>query len=105
MSKNAFCRARRAYIIRPNIEGLEARRLLSVNPLQTALGHSTHPHSQIIIRFNPDFTLSHPDASIGIAPGTSATESIVIKRLFGSTGGISFSLSGLPLGISAKFIP
>ena len=54
---------------------------------------------------HPDFTLSTASTQVNVAQGASANDAITIARLSGSSGGISFSVSGLPPGVSAQFAP
>lgn len=53
----------------------------------------------------PDFGLRASNGSGQPVQGGSATDTINIRRVNGSTGGISFSASGLPAGVTASFSP
>jgi hypothetical protein len=53
----------------------------------------------------PDFGISATNGSVQPVQGGSATDTINIRRVNGSTGGISFSASGLPNGVTASFSP
>jgi cellulose 1,4-beta-cellobiosidase len=53
----------------------------------------------------PDFSVSATPASISIAAGTNPTSTITVASLFGFTGSISLSASGLPTGVNANFSP
>jgi hypothetical protein len=53
----------------------------------------------------PDFGVSASNGSGQPVQGGSATDTINIRRVNGSTGGISFSASGLPNGVTASFSP
>jgi cellulose 1,4-beta-cellobiosidase len=53
----------------------------------------------------PDFSVSATPASISIAAGTNPTSTITVASLFGFTGSVSLSASGLPTGVNANFSP
>lgn len=53
----------------------------------------------------PDFRLQPEGTEIGVPQGFSNSEVIDINRENGSTGGITFSASGLPSGVQASFSP
>ena len=53
----------------------------------------------------PDFSITPERGDVSFVQGTSATDAIDIDRLAGSTGGVSFSASGLPTGVTASFAP
>lgn len=53
----------------------------------------------------PDFSLTPATGDVSFVQGGSATDTITIDRLGGSSGGISFSASGLPTGVTASFAP
>jgi hypothetical protein len=53
----------------------------------------------------PDYGLSASNGSVQPVQGGSATDTINIRRVNGSTGGISFSATGLPAGVTASFSP
>jgi endoglucanase len=51
----------------------------------------------------PDFALSASPASLSVNRGASGTSTIAITRSGGFTGGVTFSASGLPAGVTASF--
>jgi cellulose 1,4-beta-cellobiosidase len=53
----------------------------------------------------PDFSVSASPASISIAAGMNPTSTITVASLFGFTGSVSLSASGLPTGVNANFSP
>jgi hypothetical protein len=53
----------------------------------------------------PDFTLEPASGDVRVVQGSTATGTIAIGRLSGSTGDVSFSASGLPAGVTASFAP
>jgi cellulase/cellobiase CelA1/aryl-phospho-beta-D-glucosidase BglC (GH1 family)/chitodextrinase len=53
----------------------------------------------------PEFSISVAPAAITLAPGTNPTATITITPLFGFTGTVSLSASGLPAGAQANFSP
>jgi cellulose 1,4-beta-cellobiosidase len=53
----------------------------------------------------PEFTISVSPASLTLPPGTNPTATITVTSLFGFTGSVSLSASGLPAGVSANFSP
>jgi hypothetical protein len=53
----------------------------------------------------PDFSVSANPASLTINRGASGTSTITITRSGGFTGGVAFSASGLPGGVTASFSP
>ena len=53
----------------------------------------------------PDFALAATPSTVGVAQAGTATSTIGITRLNGFTGGVTFSASGLPAGVSAAFSP
>jgi hypothetical protein len=52
-----------------------------------------------------DFVISAQNGFVQIAQGSSVQDVVSIQRLNGSTGGITFSASGLPAGVHASFSP
>jgi subtilase family serine protease len=52
----------------------------------------------------PTFTL-YGGGSLTIGQGLSGTTSVYINRLYGFTGNVNFSVSGLPGGVTASFSP
>src|SRR3989449_5448564 len=54
---------------------------------------------------NPDFALSATPASQTVTQGGSTTYTVNISRLGGFTGGVTFSVSGLPAGATGTFNP
>src|SRR5438445_3101664 len=54
---------------------------------------------------NPDFALSAAPASQTVVQGGSTTYTANISRLGGFTGGVTFSVSGLPAGATGTFNP
>ena len=54
---------------------------------------------------NSDFKVSANTASLTIAPGASAPDTITLTALGGFNGTVSFSCSGLPAGASCTFAP
>jgi len=53
----------------------------------------------------PDFGISPQGGSVQPLQGGSATDTINIKRVNGSTGAVTLSASGLPAGVHASFSP
>jgi subtilisin family serine protease len=53
----------------------------------------------------PDFTLSITPSSATVTQGASASYTVNISRVGGFTGGVSFSISGLPAGAAGTFNP
>lgn len=53
----------------------------------------------------PSFLLSAMPTTLQIARGRSATVAVSVNRLFGFDGVVSFSLLGLPAGVTASFSP
>ncbi|MDE3099901.1 MAG: hypothetical protein KGJ88_10550, partial [Verrucomicrobiota bacterium] len=53
----------------------------------------------------PNFSLSATPASLVVLQGGSATNTITVNPLFGFTGSVSLSASGLPGGVTASFNP
>ena len=53
----------------------------------------------------PDFGLSAGNGSAQPVQGGSATDTIAVRRVNGSTGPVEFSASGLPEGVTASFSP
>ena len=52
----------------------------------------------------PSFTLSS-GGSVGIGLGSSGSTFIVVNDLFGFSGSVNLSVSGLPSGVTASFLP
>lgn len=59
----------------------------------------------LVVNGPPDFSVSAAPASQSAQQGTSATYSVTASPLFGFTGTISFSVTGLPTGATATFTP
>ena len=53
----------------------------------------------------PDFTLNPAVTNLTVEQGASATATITIGRLNGSSGGIALQAQGLPAGVTAAFSP
>jgi endoglucanase len=53
----------------------------------------------------PDFSLSASPASLTINRGATGSSTITITRTGGFTGGVTFSASGFPAGVTATFNP
>jgi cellulose 1,4-beta-cellobiosidase len=54
----------------------------------------------------PDFTITAaPPAAVTITPGSNPTASISVASLFGFTGAVSITATGLPAGVTANFSP
>ncbi len=53
----------------------------------------------------PNYTLSASPSSVSITQGGSGTSTITVSPQNGFSGGVSFSASGLPSGVSASFSP
>jgi cellulase/cellobiase CelA1 len=54
----------------------------------------------------PDFSITAaPPAAVTITPGSNPTASISVAALFGFTGAVSITASGLPAGVTANFSP
>jgi len=51
----------------------------------------------------PGYTLSASPSSLSVAQGSQATSTITITLVNGFTGSVSFSVSGLPAGVTASF--
>lgn len=54
---------------------------------------------------SPDFTLSASSGTVTVVQGSSATDTIEIGRISGSTGNIALGVSGLPAGVHASLVP
>ncbi len=52
-----------------------------------------------------DFAISPQSALVDVVQGSGAADVVVIERLNGSSGGVTFSASGLPAGAHASFSP
>ncbi len=71
-----------------------------------------HPHMQIDdltfdapVGATPDFGIHPQSSDVPVIQGAQATDPIVVQRVNGSTGPVSFSASGLPAGVHASFTP
>jgi cellulose 1,4-beta-cellobiosidase len=54
----------------------------------------------------PDFSITAaPPAAVTITPGSNPTATVTVASLFGFTGTVSISASGLPAGVQANFSP
>jgi cellulose 1,4-beta-cellobiosidase len=54
----------------------------------------------------PDFTITAaPPAAVTLTPGSNPTATLTVASLFGFTGSVSISATGLPTGVSANFSP
>ena len=54
----------------------------------------------------PDFSITAaPPAAVTITPGSNPTATLTVAALFGFTGSVSISATGLPSGVSANFSP
>jgi len=54
----------------------------------------------------PDFSITAaPPAAVTITPGSNPTATVTVAALFGFTGSVSISATGLPAGVSANFSP
>jgi cellulase/cellobiase CelA1 len=54
----------------------------------------------------PDFSITAaPPAAVTITPGSNPTATVTVASLFGFTGSVSISATGLPAGVSANFSP
>ena len=53
----------------------------------------------------PDFSLTPSPASVSLNPGGSNTSAITVAALYGFTGTVALSASGLPAGVNATFLP
>jgi cellulose 1,4-beta-cellobiosidase len=54
----------------------------------------------------PDFSITAaPPAAVTITPGSNPTATISVAALFGFTGSVSITATGLPAGVSANFSP
>jgi cellulose 1,4-beta-cellobiosidase len=56
-----------------------------------------------IVNNNPGFTLSSTNATLSVAAGASATDTITITDTGGFTGAVTLSATGLPTGFTAAF--
>lgn len=54
---------------------------------------------------SPSFSISATPGSASVDRGATATASIAVTRTGGFTGSVSFSVSGLPTGVTATFTP
>jgi uncharacterized membrane protein len=53
----------------------------------------------------PNFNLAASPATLGINQGASGTSTISVLPLYGFTGAVNLSVSGLPAGVTASFSP
>jgi hypothetical protein len=53
----------------------------------------------------PDFTIAPASSAVELGQGGSASDTVSIGRINGSTGAITFAASGLPSGVTATFTP
>src|SRR5215471_7930004 len=54
----------------------------------------------------PDFSITAaPPAAVTITPGSNPTATVTVASLFGFTGSVSITATGLPQGVSANFSP
>ncbi|MGC1606027.1 MAG: galactose oxidase-like domain-containing protein [Candidatus Acidiferrum sp.] len=68
-------------------------------------GSLTNSTSVTLVVSGPDFTVSATPSSFSVDPGGTATYTVTVGALYGYTGQVSFSVSGLPAGASASFSP
>jgi hypothetical protein len=71
--------------------------------LQGVSGTQTASTTFTVGVYMPTFTLSNTQYSLNIAQGTSASTYISINNLYGFTGQVQLSVSGLPAGVTAAF--
>src|SRR2546422_883483 len=69
------------------------------------LSHTTSVSLVVNAAAVPDFSLSATPASQTVVQGGSTTYTANISRLGGFTGGVTFSVSGLPAGSTGTFTP
>ena len=69
----------------------------------TTITHTATINLTVIGR--PEFTISVNPTSLTLPPGTNPTVTLTVSPLFGFTGTVSLSASGLPAGVSANFSP
>ncbi|HEY6249950.1 MAG TPA: glycoside hydrolase family 6 protein, partial [Candidatus Angelobacter sp.] len=61
---------------------------------------------QLTIIGRPDFSITAaPPAAVTLTPGSNPTATVNVASLFGFTGSVSISATGLPAGVSANFSP
>ncbi|MBY0508343.1 MAG: S8 family serine peptidase [Bryobacteraceae bacterium] len=53
----------------------------------------------------PDFQLSASPSNLSIIPGETATTRIDVQQLFGLTGSVTLSVTGLPAGVTPLILP
>src|SRR6185437_8444216 len=68
-------------------------------------GTLTHTLSITLVVTTPDFTLSVAPASQTVIAGETVNYTTTVGALNGYSGTVSFSVSGLPAGVSATFAP
>ncbi len=54
---------------------------------------------------SPGFSLSASASTLSVAPGASATSTLIISPQQGFSGAVNLSVSGLPAGVTASFSP
>jgi uncharacterized membrane protein len=67
-------------------------------------GNLTQTSTLTLSIHGPSFTLSAP-GTLSLGQGTAATAAVFIDQLYGFTGNVNLSVSGLPNGVSASFSP
>jgi subtilase family serine protease len=68
-------------------------------------GSTTASTTMTLTVAGPTFTLSATPGSIYILPGAIATSSVAVTDVLGFTGSVTFSVSGLPAGVTAEWSP
>src|SRR2546426_691337 len=79
--------------------------VLTITGVSGALSRTTSVTLVVNAALVPDFSLSATPASQTVVRGGSTTYTANISRLGGFTGGVTFSVSGLPAGATASFSP
>jgi hypothetical protein len=73
--------------------------------IQGTAGSLTNSASVTLIVSGPDFSISATPSSFSVVPGASATYTVTVGALYGFTGQVSLTATGLPAGASASFSP
>jgi hypothetical protein len=71
----------------------------------TSGGQTDSTTMQLTVVVPPSFTLLAQNPTVSVALGASATDPIQITQLGGFTGGVTFTVTGLPSGVTASFSP
>jgi len=76
---------------------------LTVTGMSGSLSHSASV--TLVVTAAPDFSLSTTPASQAVAPGSSTSYSAGVAALNGFNSAVTFSVSGLPTGVTGSFSP